>query len=81
MDSKERKEELEKVKEIIKENYKKFDCGLFFTRNIVGDYMTTLFENKYFTLDGCYDWSYYELFGTTEEEKEEVWKFYCSLED
>ena len=71
-----RKEELEKVKEIIKNNIDDFTCGLFSTRNMVGDSMDNLFTGKYFTLDGCYAWSYYELFGTTEKEFKEVENIY-----
>lgn len=72
----ERKEELQKVKQIIKENIKDYNCGIFDTRNIAGDFMITLYEGKCFTLDACYDWSYYELFGTTDEEFEEVEEYY-----
>ena len=69
-----RKEELEKVKEVIKETYGNYSCGIYNTRNVVGDYMEVLYSGKYFTLEGCYGYSYYELFGTTEEEFEEVVK-------
>ena len=74
-----RKEELEKVKEIMKETIDTYSCGLFNTRNIAGDFMATLFNGKYFTLDACYSWSYFELFGTTEEEFKEIKKYYNGL--
>ena len=75
----EREKELEKVKKLIKKNYKDAGCGIFNTRNIVGDTMSNLFEGKYFTLDICYDWLYFEVFGTTEEEFETLEKFYDEL--
>lgn len=75
----EREKELEKVKKLIKENYKNADCGIFDTKNILGDTMSNLFEGKYFTLDICYDWFYFEVFGTTEEEFETLKKFYDEL--
>jgi len=75
----ERQKELEIVKKIIKENIKDYRCGIYDTRNIVGDIMFTKFEGKYFTLDCCYNYSYYELFGTTDEEFKEVKKYYNSI--
>ena len=74
-----RKEELEKIKEIIKENYKNADCGLYSTRNIVGDIMTNLYKGENFQIDICYFWSYYEVFGTTKEEFDELYNYYDSL--
>lgn len=76
---KEREKEFIKIKNLIKENYEDASCGLFNTRNIVGDYMSTIFTGKYFTLDICYYWCYFEVFGTTEEEFKELKEFYKSL--
>lgn len=75
----ERKKELEKVKEIIKEYYKDGGCGLYATRNFVGDPMITIFEGEYFTVDICYHYSYFEVFGTTDIEFSELIKFYDKL--
>ena len=74
-----RKKELEKVKKIIKDNIEDYGCGIFDTRNIVGDPMHTIFKGDYFTLDGCYFYSYYELFGTTDEEFEKIVKYYNKI--
>ena len=74
-----RKEELKKVKEIIKENYEDAECGIFNTRNLVGDTMINLFKGKYFTIDMCYHWSYFEIFGTTNEEFKELEQYYSGL--
>lgn len=76
---KSRKNEFEKLKEIIKENFDDADCGLFNTRNFVGDPMATIFNGEFFTLDICYYWAYYEVFGTTDEEFEELKKIYKDL--
>ena len=40
------KEEFNKVKKLIKEYYDNGDCGLYNTRNIVGDRMVNLFNLK-----------------------------------
>ena len=75
-----REKEFEKVKKLIKENYYDADCGLFDTRNIVGDYMTNIFKGKYFTLDICYNYSYFEVFGATSEEFAILKTIYNKLE-
>lgn len=72
----ERKKELKKVKKIIKENIDDARCGLYDTRNIAGDSMMNLYEGKYFSLDICWYYGYFEVFGTTDEEFEELEKFY-----
>ena len=40
---------LEKAKEIIKEYYKEGNCGIYDSRNIVGDWMTNIY-NDYINL-------------------------------
>ena len=77
----ERKKELEIVKNIIKDNIEYYGCGIFDTRNIAGDSMFTKFQGKYFTLDCCYDYAYYELFGTTDEEFEKIEEYYYKIRD
>lgn len=74
-----RQRELNEVKELIKEFYDDGNHGLFSTRNMVGDYMWNLFCGDYFTLDICYSYAYFELFGATEKEFNEVMKFYNKL--
>ena len=71
-----RKEEFKKVKEILKENIEDANCGLFFTRNIVGDSMSNLFTGKFFTVDICRYWSYYEVFGCNNKEALELKDYY-----
>lgn len=70
---------LEKAKEIIKENFSLYDCGLFNTRNLVGDPMSTIYDEDGLTIDVCYRYSYFEVFGLTDEEFEELKKFYVYL--
>lgn len=75
----EREKEFIKIKSLIKENHEDAACGLFNTRNFAGDNMSTIFTGKYFTLDICYYWRYFEVFGTTEKEFRELKKFYKNL--
>ena len=75
----EREKEFIEIKNLIKENYEDADCGLFNTRNFAGDYMSTIFTGKFFTLDICYHWGYFEIFGTTKKEFKELKEFYKNL--
>ena len=70
---------LDIAKRIIKENYKDADCGIFDSQNIVGDTMTTLYEYYDLIIDICYDYSYFEVFGLSEDEFNELEKFYNTL--
>ena len=72
---------LEKAKEIIKEHYKDADCGIFNTRNWAGDVMTAIYDKDGLTVDICYNWSYYEVFGLSNDDFLELSKYYYSLED
>lgn len=71
---------LEKAKEIIKENFSLCNCGLFNTRNLVGDPMSTIYDEDGLTIDCCYNYYYFEVFGLTDEEFEELKKFYVYLQ-
>ena len=71
---------LMKAKQVIAENYKFGDCGLFNTRNIVGDHMTTIYEDDSLTIDICYGWSYFEVFGLSETEFTRLHEFYKQLQ-
>ena len=71
---------LEKAKEIIKENFSLYDCGLFNTCNLVGDPISTIYDEDGLIIDVCYDYSYFEVFGLTDEEFEELEKFYAYLQ-
>lgn len=71
-----RRKELKKVKKFIYCFFEDADCGLYDTRNLAGDNMTNLFTGDYFILDICFNWSYFEVFGTTKEEFKELLTFY-----
>ena len=70
---------LEIAKEIIKEHYEEGDCGLYDTRNIVGDWMTTIYEDDNLTIDICYGYSYFEVFGLSNEDFNQLLIFYHNL--
>lgn len=70
---------LEKAKEIVKEYYSDAECGIFDSRNIVGDVMKTIYEGEGLTIDICYGWAYFEVFGLSDAEFEELEKYYYSL--
>ena len=70
---------LEKAKEVIKEHYEWAGCGIFSTRNCAGDIMTTIYNENGLTIDICYYWSYFEVFGLSEDEFIELTIYYHSL--
>lgn len=74
-----RNEVVENVKKVIKDNYDDADCGIFFTRNLVGDLMGNIYKNGDVEIDICYHWSYFEVFGLTEDEEEVIEEYYEEL--
>jgi hypothetical protein len=70
---------LEKAKEIIKEYYKEGNCGIYDSRNIVGDWMTNIYNDNGLAIDICYGWSYFEVFGLSDEEFIELEEYYNKL--
>ena len=70
---------LEKAKEIIENKCECARFGLFDTRNLVGDPMHTIYEDEELTIDICYAYGYFEVFGLSEEEFNELYCFYESL--
>lgn len=69
-----------KVKEIIRNYYSDAECGCFFTRNVVGDPMSTIYKDDEIMVDICYRYSYFEIFGLTEDEEDEVFAYYEALQ-
>lgn len=67
------------VKRVIKDRYNDAENGLFFTRNWIGDPMLTIWEEDGVTIDICYPYEYFEVFGLTEEEKAELSRFYDTM--
>ena len=70
---------LDIAKKIIKENYKDANCGIYNTRNIVGDPMITIYKDNDLTIDICYHYAYFEVFGLSNDEFGELEKFYNTL--
>jgi hypothetical protein len=70
---------LEKAKEIVKEFYRFADCGIFNSRNLVGDSMLTIYEGEGLTVDICYHYSYFEVFGLTSKEFDKLCEYYEKL--
>ena len=70
---------IDKVKNVIRDRYADALCGLFFTRNFIGDPMSTIWEEDGVTIDICYDHEYFEVFGLTADEESELLAFYTSL--
>lgn len=72
----ERFKEYKKVKEIIAEFFERAECGIFNTKNIVNDRMFNIFRGKYFKVDICLEYAYFEVFGTTPTEFDELKGYY-----
>lgn len=70
---------LEKAKEIITKNYSEGDCGIYDSRNIVGDLMTNIYNDGDLTIDICYSYSYFEVFGLSNKEFSELCEYYNQL--
>lgn len=68
---------LEKAKEIIKKNFRYGDCGLFKYR---GDPMHNIYNADGLKIDICFCYSYFEVFGLTDEEFKELKDYYVKLE-
>ena len=70
---------LEKAKKVVRENIKYAECGIFNTRNWTGDPMSVIYDEDGLTIEVCYHWEYFEVFGLTDEEFLELVKFYEAL--
>ena len=70
---------LEKAKSIIKSNLNSARDGIFDSRNIVGDPMFCLYGSDNLRIDICYHWGYFEVFGLSKGEFEELEKYYREL--
>lgn len=70
---------LDEAKKVIEEYYDKADCGIFDCRNIAGDSMSIIYQKDGLTIEICYHWAYFEVFGLTPTEFEELANFYYNL--
>ena len=71
---------LDTAKEIIKKYYSQADCGIYDCRNFVGDPMTNIYDDGELCIDICYRYSYFEVFGLSDTEFNELSAFYDGLE-
>lgn len=70
---------MDKIKKIIREYLDKAEYGIFFTHNIVGDYMETIYVDNKYRVDICYDYGYFEIFGLNKNQQEEIRDYYNLL--
>ena len=70
---------MEKLKEIIKEYIGYAECGIYFTLNLVGDPMETIYADDKYQIDICYAYAYFEVFGLDEKEQKELKEYYEGL--
>ena len=67
------------AKTIIEQNYEDADCGIFNTPNTMGDPMITIYRGNELIINICYYYSYFEVFGLSKDEFNELEKFYNTL--
>ena len=72
---------LEKAKEIVKAYYGVANCGIFNNENIVGDSMSTVYEDEDLTIKVCCRYAYFEVFGLSDADFKELKKYYGSLSE
>lgn len=68
---------VEKVKEIIKKHY--VPHGIFSCENNAGDSMSTIYASDGLRIDVCFYYEYFEVFGLTDAEFDEVEAYYREL--
>ena len=67
---------LDIAKIIISERISSAKYGIYNSRNIFGDSMTTVYRGNHLTIDVCYPYAYFEVFGLSEKEFKELADFY-----
>ena len=72
---------LEEAKAIIKTYIPLADCGIFNTRNIVGDPTETIYRKDGVTIDICVRYSYFEVFGLSRKEYDELKAYYKEVNE
>ena len=72
---------LEIAKKIIEKYCRYAYCGLFNSRNICGDIMSTIYCANGLTIDICYDYGYFEVFGLDEDEFDKLYVYYSLIKD
>ena len=70
---------LDRAKKVIKEHIESAMCGIFNTRNCAGDYMETICDEDNLTIDICYEYEYFEVFGLSRSDFDVLEDFYETL--
>lgn len=70
---------LDKAKNIIQKCYGVAECGIFDSRNIIGDPMDNIYDEDGLQIDICFRYEYFEVFGLTDDEFMELKAFYNEL--
>lgn len=70
---------LDNAKMIIREHIREAQCGIFDRVILVGDEMSTLYDDGELCIDICYGWNYFEVFGLTKSEFDELKRYYDIL--
>ena len=72
-------EQIKEIKKVISDNIEYAECGIYDTRNNVGDEMVTIYSKNGITIDICYGWSYFEVFGLDVFDFINLRRYYYSL--
>lgn len=73
------KTKLETAKVVIAEHYREADCGIFSSRNLLPDPIDTIYDEDGLKIDICYYYSYFEVFGLSDEDFAKLEEFYGLL--
>lgn len=70
---------LERAKQVIEENLDDARYGIFDSRNVVGDPMDNIYDEDGLSIDICYHYGYFEVFGLSASDFAKLEKFYNEL--
>ncbi len=70
---------LETAKKIIKENIRDAKLGIYPDRNTANDTMINIYAENGVYIDICYEYNYFEVFGLTKKEFNELRDYYLEL--
>ena len=72
-------DDMSEVMGVLNSNFDGGDCGLFFTRNLVGDPMINIYDDGVVSVYICRAYGYFEVFGLTEAQQTALKKYYNCL--
>ena len=68
------------IKTVIRDYFDRARHGLFFSQNVVdADYMKNVYRDNGVIVDVCYQHGYFEVFGLSADEQDELYAYYKSL--